>query len=67
MDVFDPTVLCKNKGKISLMFSYITGGKKTYRVHSSLHNSKGMGSRLKEILSKDEKKSHFLSDKAPGL
>lgn len=57
----------QNKGKILLTFSHITGGKKTYRMHSSLHNRKGMGSRLKEILSKDEKKSHLLSDKPPGL
>lgn len=50
-----------------LIFSHITGGEKPYRVHSSLYNRKGMGSRLKKVLSKDEKKSHFLSDKPPGL
>lgn len=46
----------QNKGKILLTFSHIMGRKKPYRVHSSLHNRKGMGSRLKKVLSKDEKK-----------
>lgn len=57
----------QNKGKILLTFDHITGEKKPYRMHSSLHNRKAMGSRLKEVLSEDEKKSHFLPDKPPGL
>lgn len=55
----------QNKGKILLTFSHIMGRKKPYRVHSSLHNRKGMGSRLKKVLSKDEKKSHFFIRQAP--